>query len=184
MAIANSNSLKGQSSSKTKHENNLGAYHLYELRPVVMNKITISEIRACSHFFYIYKNFPVPSNRSGLQRFCWLIPLQSTQSLGYHRHPWEAHHRHSTEAAEKASRWLCLKRSKPRSSATQTQVGVWSPSPGRPSCSGPKNPVIQVNITDDMSECLFWGGRWRPGGARRSQVMAQQAWPSWDLSGG
>lgn len=32
--------------------------------------------------------------------------------------------KHSTEAAEKASRWLWLRRSVPWSSATQTQVGV------------------------------------------------------------
>lgn len=61
---------------------------------------------------------------SCLQSFCWPILLQGFLPLiGWPETRRQAI-KHSTEAAEKASRWLWLRRSVLRSSATQTQDRV------------------------------------------------------------
>ncbi len=65
----------------------------------------------------------------------------------------------ASEAAEKATRWLWIKRADPWA-ATGTQVRAWSTPAGSPGrgcmmLRDPKHPMIPGYITEDASQCIY-----------------------------
>ncbi len=58
--------------------------------------------------------------------------------------------RSATEAAEKATRWLCIKRAEPWAIAAGTQAGL--PGQGCQILKDPEHPMTPGYITDDVSQ--------------------------------